>query len=62
MIHQRGGHMHGQSASPGGYGRGGIASGFLLEGSIVAPVPVLPLPRDGIRYLRSEERKRAERY
>ena len=41
---------------------GGIASGFLLEGSIVAPVPVLPLPRDGIRYLRSEERKRAERH
>ncbi|KAL3791425.1 hypothetical protein ACHAW5_005799 [Stephanodiscus triporus] len=49
-------------SSPHGYGRGAIASRALAEGSIVAPVPVLPLPRDDIRYLRYEERKRAERY
>ena len=48
--------------SPHGYGRGAIASRFLPGGSVVSPVPVLPVPRSEMRYLRSEERKRAERW
>jgi hypothetical protein len=41
-----------------GYGRGGFASRFLTKGSIVAPVPVLPIPRQELRYLRANEWKK----
>ncbi|KAL7539984.1 hypothetical protein ACHAWF_006563 [Thalassiosira exigua] len=48
--------------SPNGYGRGALASRSLPKGSIVAPVPVLPVPRDELRYLRSKERKKVMSY
>jgi hypothetical protein len=44
--------------SPHGYGRAALAFRFIPRGSIVAPVPVLPLPRDELNYLRLKERKR----
>jgi hypothetical protein len=45
-----------------GYGRGGFASRFLQKGSIVVPVPVLPLPRKELRYLRNNEWKKVNAY
>jgi len=48
--------------SSNGYGRGGFASRFLEKGSIVAPVPVLPIPRTELRYLRSKEWKKVNAY
>ncbi len=44
-----------------GYGRGALSSRYLAKGSIVAPVPVLPVPRDELRYLRVKEWKRVEK-
>ena len=41
-----------------GYGRGALASRIIPSGSIVAPVPVLPLPREELKYLRLKEWKR----
>ena len=38
-----------------GYGRGALSSRYLAKGSIVAPVPVLPVPRDELRYLPLKE-------
>ncbi|KAL7448618.1 hypothetical protein ACHAWC_000773, partial [Mediolabrus comicus] len=45
-----------------GYGRGALSSRYLAKGSIVAPVPVLPVPRDELRYLRVKEWKRVEKF
>jgi hypothetical protein len=45
-----------------GYGRGALSSRYLVKGSIVAPVPVLPVPRDELRYLRVKEWKRVEKF
>ncbi|KAL7439947.1 hypothetical protein ACHAXH_005641 [Discostella pseudostelligera] len=45
-----------------GYGRGGFASRYLKKGSIVAPVPVLPIPRQELRFLRSNEWKKVNAY
>mmetsp|Transcript_15029 Transcript_15029/g.23152 ORF Transcript_15029/g.23152 Transcript_15029/m.23152 type:complete len:662 (+) Transcript_15029:73-2058(+) len=44
--------------SSNGYGRGALASRFIPSGSIVAPVPVLPLPRDELKFLRLKEWKK----
>lgn len=44
--------------SSNGYGRGALASRFIPGGSIVAPVPVLPLPREELKFLRLKEWKR----
>ncbi|KAL7447483.1 hypothetical protein ACHAXM_011395 [Skeletonema potamos] len=41
-----------------GYGRGALASRVIPNGSIVAPVPVLPLPREELKYLRMKEWKK----
>jgi hypothetical protein len=41
-----------------GYGRGALASRVIPSGSIVAPVPVLPLPREELKYLRMKEWKK----
>ncbi|KAL7534777.1 hypothetical protein ACHAXR_006074 [Thalassiosira sp. AJA248-18] len=43
-----------------GYGRGGFASRHLEKGSIVAPIPVAPIPRKELRYLRSKEWKKVK--
>lgn len=45
-----------------GHGRGGFASRHLKKGSTVAPVPVLPIPRQELRYLRASEWKRVNAY
>jgi hypothetical protein len=45
-----------------GYGRGALSSRYLAKGSIVAPVPVLPVPRDELRYLRVKEWKRVDKF
>lgn len=39
------------------HGRGAMATRFLPKGSVVAPVPVLPIPRDELRYLQKKEWK-----
>lgn len=44
--------------SSNGYGRGALASRFVPGGSIVAPVPVLPLPREELKFLRLKEWKK----
>ena len=41
-------------------GRGVLASRYLPEGSVIAPIPVLPIPRQELRYLRSKEWKKAK--
>jgi len=51
----------GRSSHP-DHGRGAMASRFLPKGSIVAPVPVLPVPRDELRYLRKKEWKEVEKW
>jgi hypothetical protein len=41
-------------------GRGAFASKFIPNGSIVAYSPILPLPREELRYLRKKERKKKD--
>eukprot|EP00986_Skeletonema_menzelii_P007120 scaffold2761_cov137-Skeletonema_menzelii.AAC.1 len=48
--------------STNGYGRGALASRLITGGSIVAPVPVLPLPRDELKFLRLKEWKKVDAF
>lgn len=43
-------------------GRGAFASRLLKKGSTVAPVPVLSLPREELRYLRTQEWKKVDKW
>ena len=45
-----------------GYGRGGFAFRYLQKGSIVAPLPLLPISRKELRYLQSKEWKKVNAY
>ncbi|KAL7480674.1 hypothetical protein ACHAW6_007758 [Cyclotella cf. meneghiniana] len=42
------------------HGRGAFASRFVPEGSVLAYSPVLPIPRDELRYLRKKERMKED--
>ena len=41
-------------------GRGAFASRFIQEGSVLAYSPVLPLPRNELRYVRKKDRKKKD--
>ena len=48
--------------STNGHGRGALASRLIPSGSIVAPVPVLPLPRAELKFLRLKEWKKVNSF
>lgn len=48
--------------STNGYGRGALAFRSIPSGSIVAPVPVLPLPREELKFLRLKEWKKVDAF